>query len=293
MHRSIRRLLRRPFTRVISSDLVQFSLARAQFWTDAFWTHSPQGESARSNALSLREYLRPWKANYPNLVRVGNSGDGGYVMATNWENVSGAISIGIGSEDSWDRCVAQAGVPVWQFDHTILSSPTRHSLVQWSPIGVGPGSGGENQSLRSLDELIQMTGITGDRLILKMDVEGAEWTALAGQDLQCFEQILVELHGLDLQVRPRKWPQTANALSTLTRSHVVVHVHANNCCGIANVAGVVIPRVLEVTLIRRDLLQEIAPERSVGPTSLDFPNVPNRREVWYPSFWDAAVGGTQ
>jgi len=46
------------------------------------------------------------------------------------------------------------------------------------------------------------------------------------------------------------------AVSKLLRHFQVVHLHANNCCGVFEIDDLVLPRVLEVTLLRRDRVRE-------------------------------------
>ena len=70
-------------------------------------------------------------------------------------------------------------------------------------------------------------------------------------------------------------------LGRLTRDHKVVHVHPNNCCGLSMVAGLAIPPVLEVTLVRADFLTDPARISASTPTALDRPNVPQRPEIYW------------
>lgn len=65
-------------------------------------------------------------------------------------------------------------------------------------------------------------------MILKMDVEGAEWDSLlACSDdlLRSFDQIVLELHDMVIHEDGEK---RLEVLRKLNQTHAVVHVHANN-----------------------------------------------------------------
>ena len=67
---------------------------------------------------------------------------------------------------------------------------------------------------RSLSELVTANGHAGsNRMILKMDIEGAEWAVLTATDtatLSQFRQIIVELHGLS-NFGDREWRNAFDA----------------------------------------------------------------------------------
>ena len=65
----------------------------------------------------------------------------------------------------------------------------------------------------------------------------------------------------------------------LARTHLVAHVHGNNCGNFANVGNVVVPQSLEVTFAVRDRFRatDAVP---VFPTALDRPNEPGRADLF-------------
>lgn len=91
-----------------------------------------------------------------------------------------------------------------------------------------------------------------------MDIEGGEYESLLATDdqlLKCFRIIVLELHRLDDAESPERFERGLGPLlRKLVRHFVCVHAHPNNCCGdfVLEGSGLNIPRVLEVTLLRRD-----------------------------------------
>ena len=122
----------------------------------------------------LQELLRVGKAEGFELVRVGCNNDGGYIML---DDFGGGIaySFGIAGDVSWDKDMASRGYDVYMYDHTIDGLPEDNPRFHWSKLGISDGMTHDGR-LKSLEELIASNGHEGKHnMILKMDVEGAEW----------------------------------------------------------------------------------------------------------------------
>lgn len=247
---------------------------------------------ARSAALGARArelfaLLSPLDPDGVKFERVGRDHDGGYVMVADLIQSQGvAYSLGISDDVSWDKAIAERGIIVFQYDHTIRKLPEIHQNFRFSRIGIcQPGK--EEKQLRSLDTLIRENGHE-DRsaMILKIDIDGCEWDVLStiSEDtLMKFSQILAEFHSLQ-ELSDRAFFEKAMAtLRKLRSSFVPVHVHANNYRDLCIVGGVAIPTALEVTLIRKDLATFSACKR-LFPTELDQPNNPGCADLYLGSF---------
>lgn len=245
----------------------------------------PVAEQARQRILRLAALLEPWRARGVGKVRVGEDHDGGYVMLDDWQGLAGAISIGIGNDDTWDRGVQARGLRVAQYDHTITAPPRQAEGLAWRPLGIGAV---DVNNLRTLRSLIALAGLPeqGD-LVGKMDVEAAEWEALAAgpeaAPLCRFRQLVVELHWFERVTDPAWFAAAEAALRHLARRHAVVHVHANNWGGMALIGGIAFPRVVEVTWARRDAYA-LEPETGFFPTPLDAPCDPSRPDLFLGAF---------
>lgn len=221
--------------------------------------------------LHLLRSLRPQTASIPK-TRVGAPCDGGYVLNDDLAGLDGVISLGIGGEVSFDLTLAYRGIAVYQYDPTVDGPPVGHSNFIFHKLGWAKKDG---ETMRSLATILTENGLeTSGDLLLKFDVEDAEWDALDGVDpdlLNQFRIIVGELHWLD-RLREEPFFETASrALALLTRNHVVTHLHANNTQGVVMVEGIPVPQVIEITLLRRD---RATFERSNEPipSLLDRPN---------------------
>ncbi len=189
---------------------------------------------------------------YP-LVRVGRNIDGGYVMIDDFNSISHAYSFGIGSDISWDQYIADKGIEVYCYDPTVEALPETEEpseKLKFYRIGIGGVDDLEN-SLLSMKTLLDMNKDSNrDNLMLKMDVEGAEWPFLenVSEDLLAkFRQITFELHDMACGNLDKK----IECLEKLGRTHQPVWVHANNGSGIVKGKKTEIPPLLEITYVRK------------------------------------------
>jgi len=228
-------------------------------------------EGVQRNVLAIMRRLKPMQAVDGSKIRIGKECDGGYVMLDDFKDITAAYSIGICDEVSWDLNMAERGIEVFQYDHTIAALPVHHPLFHWQKKGLGSVSTDE---LETLPRLLQVNGHIGcQSLLLKCDIEGCEWEVLASLPQDClrhFKQIVLEIHNLDRLTDPGFATLVEGAISVLTTDHRVIHVHANNHRPFSIVGGIPIPSVLELTLVRADDTRMVRSDE-VFPTPLDTP----------------------
>lgn len=218
--------------------------------------------------------------------RVGSPGDGGYVMLDDFGLVRNALSLGVGRDVSWDMDMAAEGMRVWQFDHTVTRSPKRNAQFVFHRkrvVGVP-----ESADDVSLAQILASDALASDRdIIVKMDIEGSEWDALARLEATALERIrqfVVECHNVRL-FADNQWRTTAlQALQNLAAKHVCIHIHGNNFQPFVVIGGIPFPDAFEATFIRRSDYST-APSSVSFPTELDQPSNPKRAD-YYLGRWD-------
>jgi len=233
--------------------------------------------------------LRPCRVDGLGFVRIGAGNDGGYVMLDAFEasGVAAAYSCGVGGDVSWDLDIASRGIDVWLYDHTVRRLPAEHPRFHFARTGLAGHAA--QQGCRTLGQLIAANGHEGrEDLILKMDIEGAEWDVLdetATATLEQFRQIVVEFHDLARVLDPVLRKPLIAVLEKLSRTHQVVHVHGNGCEVPIWIADLVLPQVMEVTYVRRrDFAGRFAPHTGTFPTELDRPNRPGLPDIFLGRF---------
>jgi hypothetical protein len=230
--------MRRPLALVAVLLLVVFGFVirqryearRARAERDAARAALSDAERAaileRRRALLVE--LEPVTLSNCRLARVGSRNDGGYVMCANlMEGVQTAYSYGIGGQDDWGCEISRTRkVPVHQYDCFEPPALTcRGGDFRPNAQCVGPRR--ETVDGREFDTLanqIARNGDSGRPMILKMDIEGAEWQSILAAPDSLFENIVqmpMELHGSD-------HPEVLEGLRKLKQHFHLVSVHYNN-----------------------------------------------------------------
>lgn len=226
--------------------------------------------------------LRPYDLVGARKVRVGHPFDGGYIMIDTFAQAEAAYSFGINDDVSWDLQIAHHGIDVFQYDHTIEDLPETNPHFHWHKVGI---AGRSSDGMTSIDDAIVANGHGHlQNMLLKCDIEGAEWETLrntSAKTLAQFSQIVIELH--DLYRVGHSIDDIHQAIANLTHSHYVVHVHANNFGGVRLVGGISIPNVIEVLLVRKDM-GEFKPSELTFPTSMDMPCNGNQADIYLGNF---------
>lgn len=186
----------------------------------------------RAASRKLREAifaeLQPIALKNCTLKRFGSANDGGYLMCENLiEPLDGAYSYGVGPNDDWACEVSRRyHVPVHQYDCFDPARPTCNGgTFVFHNECVGDRNGyRESHFFDTLENQIKKNGDTGRRLIIKMDIEGAEWDSLLAAPeelLASIPQITMEMHGFD-------HPKIVEVLRKLKRNFYLVNLHFNN-----------------------------------------------------------------
>ena len=241
--------------------------------------------SSRTELIRALSLLRPSDGQGLHKRRLGTRLDGGYVVADDLENIHAAYSFGISVEVSFDYALAEAGIPVRMFDHTVEGPPVAHPNFSFHKQGLGP-TVDPDSSLFTLEHHIRQCGDMGRTdMLLKLDIEGAEFDSLiaAGPGLlRSFRQIVIEIHWLQRLADPAYRDAFCRMMACLLNGFHLVHVHGNNCGPVVILEGLPVADVLELTFVRSDLIVPL-PSSTVYPTPLDYANDHTRPDhlLWF------------
>lgn len=228
--------------------------------------------------LQMHQCLKVATVPGKEMVRVGNPHDGGYMMLDDFSMGNIAYSFGINNDVSWDSAMVSKGYKVYMYDHTIDALPYEDTNFFFFRKGIADRIN-HSPELDSLDHYIVVNRHQGiDHMILKMDVEGAEWGALqmiSSSILQQFDQIVLEVHGLcDLPNLPSK----IRELRHVNQTHQLIHIHPNNYAKVLWINHKPFPDTLELTYVNKNNRKFISSD-SVFPISSDAPCLENYPEI--------------
>lgn len=239
----------------------------------------------QSDIRALITALRPRRMARLEKRRIGHPYDGGYVLPAIAEEADLVVSVGVGHDVSFDHAMAERGAIVLQFDHTVEGPPTAHANFRFYKKGLAAAPGADFLTFGDILDL--MRDLPHQSPLLKFDIEGAEYEAFAAvppEQLARFPVITCEIHDLDRLVEPPFFRRVADFVARLTAGHAPVHLHANNYGGLALVQGVPMPKVLELSFLRRDLDDCTAFADDPIPGPLDRPNHPYLADLCLTAF---------
>lgn len=220
--------------------------------------------------------LTVYKCPYPK-IRLGKDFDGGYIIA-DLSNVKYELLIagGIEGDMSFEEdFVMKYNIKCLAFDGTINNLPKENSQIEFIKKNIGSDNTTEYTNLHHIININR-------NIFIKMDIEGGEisWIkSLSNEQMYRFDQIVMEFHN----------PFSDNEIEVFNKinnNHVLVHFHANNCCGTRVHRGIEIPNIFECTYLHKKYFTE-PPQLNTDliPGILDMTNT-NDKEIYidYPPF---------
>ena len=139
----------------------------------------------------------------------------------------------------------------------------------------------------TLDDWVKCNVSNSGDLLLQMDIEGAEWHVLLNvseQTLKRFRIIIIEFHCLERLMDKHSFPAMKAVFDRLLRDFHVVHSHPNNYGGLVDTRLFQIPRLLEMTFLRKDRVNS-STYATRFPNPLDATNDKSLPDVPLPPQW--------
>ncbi|MGH9256663.1 MAG: hypothetical protein ACRD3C_19055 [Vicinamibacterales bacterium] len=233
------------------------------------WWLEAQASSGRETLFAL---LQPVTLANCTLERFGEPNDGGYLVCANLlDTVQVGYSYGISGYDQWGCDVSRKlSVRVHQYDcfDTRPTSCNHGDLVFHAECVGASSSVIDGRPFDTIANQISKNGDAGKGVVLKIDVEGAEWEsfpATPDETLQRIDQLVVEFHGV---ADPRILP----VVERLRQHFHVAHVHFNNNRCRPGVEP--FPADVYEVLFVNKRIGVVAGSKAMQPHQLDAPNRP-------------------
>jgi hypothetical protein len=233
----------------------------------------------------LQEFIksiRPVKTKF-NLIRVGGANDGGYLVPNDLEGIEACFSPGVDVTASFEVDLCKRGIGSHLADASVDEPPSGFTPLSFTKKYLAGVNDDVNMTLR---DWVHSKNPTGD-LLLQMDIEGSEYTTIIATPqgiLNKFRIIVIEIHDTNTWFNPIAWETVQTFFAKLTKDHYVVHNHPNNNCGQVSADGLLLPRVFELTLIRKDRCEPLG-YCDEFPHPLDAPNVLDKDNLVLPEGW--------
>ena len=244
-----------------------------------------------SNSLGLTPYhtfmelLLKFKPKYNgwDLIRIGAKNDGGYLIPNDLENLKFCFSPGSDLLWQFEEDLAENfGIKSYICDSADKKPANLSNLQEFTVGWLGPAT--TPDGIISLSDWVASTGLEAEDKILQIDIEGSEYLtllALPKQLLETFRIIVIELHFLE--ALKNRWAFELvykPFFDKIFSLYDLVHAHPNNCCGTFKYGNLEFPRLIEVTLHRKNRAKSILTETSL-PHELDSPCVLKDPELFF------------
>jgi hypothetical protein len=222
------------------------------------------------------------------LVRVGGENDGGYLVPAFLEEIDYCFSPGVDYTATFEAALGKRyGVKSFLADASVSSAPASGFEHEFLKKFLGARTDGD---FITLSDWVGASNIEEDaNVVLQMDIEGGEYDVLLFESAEFFARfpwMVIEFHRCDRLFLKDFHVIFSTCFEKIFRNFSICHVHPNNCCGIAVVEGVELPRVVEVTFVRNDLVDRLRIGDPVSlPHRLDMKNVPENEDIMMPAVW--------
>ena len=244
-------------------------------------------KSSRNDLIDVISQFQPVDTGH-DLIRIGGSGDGGYLVPNDLEGIRHCFSPGVSLIADFEAELAEKyGIQSYMADASVEAPPSDNEHFHFEKKFLGAADGGEFITLQTWMNSQPQTHNDND-LLLQMDIEGAEYDVFITtpmDTLKRFRIIVVELHGVERIFDRNFLPLFRPLMQKLTSEFAVAHIHPNNAAPLSKMGGVHVPPLLEVTFLRKDrLIGDGAPIRTL-PHPLDEKNVAHYKDVAIPRDW--------
>jgi len=202
------------------------------------------------NQYCIYHLISPKKVFGKERILIGEINDGSYVLLNDFKDIRIAYSFGIANIIQFDKGLADRGIDVYMYDHTINKLPYNNSKFHWEKIGIA-GKKNENAQLKTLEHLIQKNGHSSEKnMILKIDVEDHEWESLINLPeniLKQFKYIVIEYHFLNDNVE-----LYYNVIKKLYKNHQIFYLRCHGRENFAIFGNNIICKYLEASYVIRE-----------------------------------------
>lgn len=209
---------------------------------------------AGTTAAELQEFFSGFQVIDPGmpLIRIGPSGDGGYLLPDDLAGIAACFSPGVAGEIGFDVDLAGRGIQVHMIDKSVDGLPQAHDLIDFEPLFLGTST---EPGWTTLTDWVERRAPGRDDLMLEMDIEGAEWAVLLTTPeatLNRFRILVLELHDLHLLAKRSSLHVVSAVFDKLLVDFDLVHVHQNNHEYPVPYLGFDLYPVVEATFLRKD-----------------------------------------
>ena len=212
------------------------------------------------------------------LIRVGPESDGGYVLPNILDQIDFCFSPGVGHTSEFEKQISARNIKCFLADKNVDAPSNKN----FSFIKKNLNSYTDENNI-TLDFWVNTYAKDNTNLLLQMDIEGSEIDVILNSSLETlkkFKILLIEFHDFDFLKTMFGIRILDNVFNKITKNFTICHIHPNNCCGYTKFANYKIPKVMEFSFIRNDLILKKETKINNLPLDIDKKNYPSKKEIY-------------
>jgi hypothetical protein len=223
------------------------------------------------------------------LIRIGGSGDGGYLIPDDLKGIEYCFSPGVSTVANFENHLADLGIKSFMADYSVSSPPINRPEFIFDKKFLGSTESEQFLTLPSWKQKY-LGDYRGD-LLLQMDIEGSEYEVILNtpdEFLDQFRIIVIEFHQLHRLFEPFAYKLFDSCFRKLSKYFYVAHLHPNNSLKSIRRGDLEIPRIVEFTFYNK---KRAPHHKDVGlfPHPLDQDCTPENKPIHLPRCWYSTV----
>ncbi|CAI8426175.1 MAG: Uncharacterised protein [Hyphomonas sp. TMED17] len=243
-----------------------------------------------SSPDNIKRFVDRFREKYVSvdLVRIGGDSDGGYLLPDNLKGVNYCFSAGVSHTSDFEGQLSKDyGIKSFMADASVTAPAHNDDNFHFRANFIG--SSPENGFITLSDWIEDCIGDDASEKVLQMDIEGGEYDVLAyesAENFAAFSTLIIEFHMVQTIAEYNFLQMVSAIFEKLYLNFSIAHVHPNNTVPVQKVAGVLVPRIMEVTFIRNDLVDRFRNHNDITlPHPLDRKNETKRPDIVMPEIW--------
>jgi hypothetical protein len=238
----------------------------------------------KDKIISFIKILKPWDVK-KKFIRIGGNNDGGYIIPDDLKNIDYCFSPGVGNSTLFETELLKYKIKSFLTDHTIKYNNNfkKFSFLQKE---LSCLNGKKKITLEKwIDD--KLPKYKQNNLLLQMDIDGSEYEVLLSTTdkiLKKFRILIIEFHNLDYIAHRGIYPMYLNLFKKITKNFTICHLHQNNSGSYVKYDGILIPKILEISFIRNDLVKSKTKIKNL-PHPLDAKNVLHKSDFNMPDYY--------
>jgi hypothetical protein len=226
------------------------------------------------------------------LIRVGCNGDGGYLVPNILNQISYCFSPGVGGIVNFENDLQKRGIKCFLADSTVQDPSNKIEKYDFIKKNINIFNDSNNITLESWinQKLKKNKKKVGkiNNLMLQMDIEGDEIPILLNikkEIIKKFKIMIIEFHNFEFLGNNFSIKIYKQVFEKILKDFDIAHIHPNNCCGFKRIFNYDIPRVMEITFLRKDISKFKKKIKNKLPHALDFKCVNYKKDISLPNYF--------